>query len=359
MHDPARSLDRAPRRILLTKLKQIGDVLLATPAIAALRNQFPGAKIRALVPVAAAPALAGNPHLDGLLLFERGAIARLRLVWALRAFRPDLVVELGMTRRERLLGVASGARCRAGFGSAGTTFGLTHAVAFDWGVHVVVNSARLLQALGVCAPLGPLHLAVSPEDLATVRSRLAEHGVLPGQPLAVVHPVTRWLFKSARDETMAGVVDGLRDRFGLRVVVTAGLEPAELARARWVVAAVQGPVLDLTGALTFGELTALLASAALAVMVDGAPMHIAAALQVPQVVLFGPTSETNWAPWQAPHALAAAAFPCRPCGQDGCHGSKVSDCLYALSAEEILEAVRRLLLERRGVLVGGVAGLAS
>jgi len=87
----------------------------------------------------------------------------------------------------------------------------------------------------------------------------------------------------------------------------------------------------------------LLASARLVVTVDGAPMHMAAALRVPQVVLFGPTGDANWAPWLAPHALLRAPFLCRPCGKDGCLGTKVSDCLQAITAEQVLDAALALL----------------
>ena len=335
-----------PSRILITKLKQVGDVLLATPAIASLRAAFPAACIYALVPRNGAEVLAGNPHLDGVLVWDRGVAVKRRVLQSLRALKPDWVVQLGLTRRERMLGVVSGARRRAGFAPGGYAVGLTDAVEFDWGIHVVVNAARLLSRLGLNVPPGPLHLQVAPADLARVRSLLGRRGVSPGQPLAIVHPVTRWLFKSARDETIAAVIEGLGGRHGLAVAITAGPRSPELERAQRIAGMVRGRVVDLAGEVSLGELAALLSMAFLVVTVDGAPMHMAAALQIPQVALFGPTREANWAPWQAPHALIAAPFLCRPCGRDGCLGSKVSDCLQELKADQILAAAAYLLASR-------------
>lgn len=330
-----------PARILITKLKQIGDVLLATPAIAALRAEFPAARIWALVPRRSGEILAGNPHLDRVLPYEAGLPA-VRTALVLAIYRPHWVVQLGLTRRERLLGMLCGARRRAGFAAADEATGLSHAMPFDWSRHVVANSAGLLERLGVGRPLGELVLPVAVEDADWVERELSSCGVAAGQPVAVVHPVTRWAFKSGREETMAEVIAGLRDRLAVSVAVTSGSEATEAARARRILRRVAGTAIDFTGRLSLGRMAALLKRACLLVTVDGAPMHMAAALQVPQVVLFGPTGEVNWAPWRAPHAIVTTPLPCRPCGQDGCNGNKISDCLQAISADQVLAAAAAL-----------------
>ncbi len=336
-----------PARILITKLKQIGDVLLATPAVAALRRRFPAVQLVALAPRPGAIVLQENPHLDGVWAYEGGSrsLARLLLQW--RRFRPDWVVELGITRKERVLGLLGGGRRRAGFAAGGRAAGLTDAIPFDWSTHVVTNAERLLQSLGVEEPLGPLHFSVGRNERMAVEDRLRRLGVDPTHGLAVVHPVTRWPFKSGRDTAMAAVIDRLRDRLDMTVALTAGPEPQEMERAGRIRREVRGPVVDLTGQLALREFAALLSLARLVVTVDGAPMHLAAALQIPQVVLFGPTGDANWAPWQAPHTLVRAPFLCRPCGQDGCLGTKVSDCLQAITAEQVVDAAQTLVLARQ------------
>ena len=96
--------------------------------------------------------------------------------------------------------------------------------------------------------------------------------------------------------------------------------------------------------LSLKHLAALTARAKLFIGVDSAPMHIAAAVQTPTVALFGPSGELEWGPWRVPHRVVASSeHACRPCGNDGCGGGKVSECLTRLSQEAVLSAVDALI----------------
>jgi heptosyltransferase-3 len=98
--------------------------------------------------------------------------------------------------------------------------------------------------------------------------------------------------------------------------------------------------------MSLRELAAFTRRARLFVGVDSAPMHIAAAVATPVVALFGPSGEVEWGPWQVPHRIVASAdHPCRPCGNDGCGGGKVSECLTTLPVGRVHEAVLALLAE--------------
>jgi heptosyltransferase-3 len=113
---------------------------------------------------------------------------------------------------------------------------------------------------------------------------------------------------------------------------------------REIAAAAGAPVVDLGGQLSLKEMAALTEAARLFIGVDSAPMHIAAAVGTPTVGIFGPSSELEWGPWRvAQRVVASTAHPCRPCGLDGCGGSKVSECLTTLPMERVLEAARELL----------------
>jgi heptosyltransferase-3 len=97
---------------------------------------------------------------------------------------------------------------------------------------------------------------------------------------------------------------------------------------------------------TLNRLAAVIGRAKLFVGIDSAPMHIAAAMQTPTVALFGPSGEFNWGPWQVAHRVVTHdAYPCRPCGQDGCGGGKVSDCLVHLPVSRVLAAIDELATE--------------
>jgi heptosyltransferase-3 len=109
------------------------------------------------------------------------------------------------------------------------------------------------------------------------------------------------------------------------------------------------PILNLAGALSIKELGALAARARLFVGVDSMPMHLAAAMGVPVLALFGPSGELEWGPWNVPHEVVTSAHPCRPCGNDGCGGGKLSECLTTLEVAPVLAAAQRLLEARDNV----------
>jgi heptosyltransferase-3 len=99
-------------------------------------------------------------------------------------------------------------------------------------------------------------------------------------------------------------------------------------------------VINLSGKLSLKELAALIDLSELLICVDSLPFHMASALKKRVVALFGPTSDVTWGPWRNPRAqIVAQPFSCRPCYQDGCGGSKVSDCLATLSVETVLKTL--------------------
>jgi len=126
-------------------------------------------------------------------------------------------------------------------------------------------------------------------------------------------------------------------------VLTAAPDPREKAIAARILAGAGPGVLDLSGQLTLRELAALTARARLFFGVDSAPMHIAAAMGTPVVVLFGPSGELEWGPWRVPHRIVTSTHPCRPCGNDGCGGGKVSECLTSLPVDRVQAAIHELL----------------
>ena len=130
---------------------------------------------------------------------------------------------------------------------------------------------------------------------------------------------------------------------GQRIVLSAAPSPAEMAMVRRIAAPLAAPVVDLSGQLTLKQLAALTAKAKLFVGVDSAPMHIAAAMGTPTVALFGPSGDQEWEPWLTPCRIVTSGHSCRPCGNDGCGGGKVSDCLTTIPVKQVLDAIHELL----------------
>ena len=206
--------------------------------------------------------------------------------------------------------------------------------------HVEVDALR---RIGVQPGESERKLCFVPGEEAEreVGRMLAELGLAPGSYIHV-HPASRWQFKCWPAEKTAELINTLQAS-GERVVVSAAPDADELDLVRRIRVLATTPFADVSGKLTLKQLGALTRNAALFIGVDSAPMHIASAMQTPVVALFGPSGEFNWGPWQVPHRVVASNnYACRPCGNDGCGGGKVSECLTTLPVSEVLQAIQAL-----------------
>jgi heptosyltransferase-3 len=353
------------RRALVIKLRHHGDVLLATPVLGALKAAAPTLEIDALVFDDTAPMLEGHPALARLHVVKwawRGAgpAVRLRGEWqlfsALRARGYDLIVHLSEHPRGAWLARSLGARWRVAPRYADRDrfwrSSFTHQFALPPTPrrHVVEWNLDALRRIGIQPAPQDRRVIFVPGAAAeaSVRARLAEAG-LEANAFVHLHPASRWRFKCWPADKMAALADRLAER-GVRIVLTAAPDPEERKLVDDIVARMRAPCLNLAGALTIKELGALAARARLFVGVDSMPMHLAAAMGVPVVALFGPSGELEWGPWNVAHEVVTSAHPCRPCGNDGCGGGKVSECLTTLEVAPVLAAAQRLLEARDNVV---------
>ena len=345
------------RRVLVTKLRHHGDVLLASPVFSVLKNHAPHLEVDALVYADTAAMLTGNPALSRVFGVDRGwkALGWLdqgreewRLLQQLRRREYDLLIHLSEHPRgawlARLLAprhcvAANHPRVRNWWKSSFTHI---YPLPMNGRRHVVEMNLDALRRIGVQPGAKERSLCFVPGDEAEreVAGMLAELGLAPGGYIHV-HPASRWQFKCWPAEKTADLIDKLQAS-GQRVVVTAAADADELDLIRRIRALATTSFADLSGKLTLKQLGALSRNARLFIGVDSAPMHIASAMQTPVVALFGPSGEFNWGPWQVPHRVVASGHTCRPCGNDGCGGGKVSECLTTLPVSEVLQAVQAL-----------------
>jgi len=347
-------------RALVVKLRHYGDVLLASPVLGALKAHAPNAEIDALVYADTAPMLAGHPGLDQLYVVGRAwrrlsplrrLLAEWRLFSALRARRYDLLVHLSEQPRgatlARLLGVRySVAPAMSGRGRYwARSFTHLYPLLANGRRHQVELNLDALRRIGLqpSAEERRVQFVAGAAAEARVASLLAEHG-LREREFVHMHPASRWNFKCWPAAKNAELIGRLSDA-GQRVVLTAAPEEPECSFVREIVRQARGNPLNLAGKLSIKELGALTARARLFAGVDSMPMHLAAALGTPTVALFGPSGELEWGPWRVAHRVVASGHTCRPCGNDGCGGGKVSECLTTLAVDEVHAAVQQLLRE--------------
>jgi len=345
------------RRVLVTKLRHHGDVLLSSPVFTVLKAHAPHLEIDALVYADTAAMLAGNPAVSRVFGVERGwkALGWLdqgREEWGLlqqlRGRDYDLLIHLSEHPRgawlARLLGprfsvAANYPRARSWWK---TSFSHLHPLPNNRRRHVVELNLDALRRIGVQPGERERGLSFVPGDDAEreVARLLGELGLAP-RGYIHVHPASRWQFKCWPAQKTAELIDKLQ-ALGERVVVSSAAEAAELDLIGRIRALATTPFADVSGKLSLKQLGALTRSAKLFIGVDSAPMHIASALQTPVVALFGPSGEADWGPWQVPHRVVASDHSCRPCGNDGCGGGKVSECLSTLPVSAVLQAVQAL-----------------
>jgi heptosyltransferase-3 len=345
------------RRALVIKLRHHGDVLLASPVFSALQHAAPQCEIDALIYADTAPMLEGHPAIAQVHRIDRNwkklgplaqAGAEWRLFKALRERRYDLVLHLTEHRRgawlTRLLGPRWSVAPRQKNDFWRNSFTHFTPWASNPRRHTVETNLDALRRLGLQPTDDDRRLVLVPGPAAEQRvaALLDEHG-LGGRAFVHLHPASRWLFKCWPAPKVAQLADALAAR-GLAIVLTAAPDPQERAMIDAIRGAVRIPVVDLAGQLSLKEMAALTARARLFVGVDSAPMHIAAAMGTPTVALFGPSGDIEWGPWRTAHRIVAStSHPCRPCGQDGCGGGKVSECLTTLPVERVLAACDELL----------------
>jgi heptosyltransferase-3 len=337
------------KRILVIKLKQPGDVLVSTPVIAALKEAWPESRLTYLVPKDTEEMVAGHPGLDGLMVVDRRAQTwgqALRFIWNLRRPHFDLVLELSGGDRGAIYAFLSGARERVGFEHPGQPFWQRHGCFTRLlprppvTMHLVDQNLEAMRALGLNPANPRLQFFWDNQVEQRVQDLLRTAG-LNERPFAVMHPGAGWRFKCWTPGGYARIIEALEGEWGLPVVLTGTKAAHEQELLTAIHQECRAAPVDLAGRLSLKELGALIAKAVLFFGVDSAPMHLAAAVNTPAVVLFGPSGVFNWGPWGKGHLVIQKDWDCVPCGQDGCEGGKVSRCLTEIGPDEVLEAMAR------------------
>lgn len=349
-------------KILLVRLRLIGDVVFTTPLISALRRRYPDARISYLVEPAPAPIVTGNPHLDDVIVLpRRRGLPRigddLRAARRLRAERFDVAIDLHGGPRAAWLTLATGAPMRIGYTIAGRTWMYTHPVTRTAALtarHSVANQWDLLVPLGFPEPdpaTQPVEMASDPDAEARVDARLTAAGIEPGAPLVVVHVSASNRFKRWPPESFVQVITELaRQDPRRRILVFSGpSEPGGAERVASLARARLGPLASAVpefGPTDLHELRALIARAAVYIGGDTGPMHIATTTATPIVAIIGPTLGERSSPWRNPAVFSAVLepgpLPCRPCRERHCVPGDFR-CLTSIGPERVLDAAERAL----------------
>lgn len=343
---PARWDWERVRRVLVVRLRSIGDTVLATPSLFALKRFLPHAQIDVLVEDWVAPLLDNHPHVDNVMVLERGGVvARTKAAREIRAARYDVAYNLHGGTTATFLTRATGARHRVGFRTyqyAKLHTELVPSPLLLWGqqkTHSVEQQLALLGWTGVPVSDRPrTELGVSPEAAESVNRQLAAAGLVD-RKIALIHPAAAFATKRWATENFARVAEVLAER-GFAPVAIAAPQEGEIIDELLSKSTMNVLALDLS----LPEVTALAARAQVFVGNDSGIAHIAAAVGTPSVVIFGSSNVAHWRPWnRAAAEVVVEELPCQPCHGYFCEKFPQPECILRVPVARVQAAIEQVL----------------
>jgi len=356
---------RPPRSVLVIVTRRIGDVLLATPLIRSLKRAWPDTAIDALVFAGTEAAIAANSDVRRVhTIAARPSVITHLAFLARLARRYDLALSLVPGDRPTLYAFVAG-RARAGLlldtRKERWKRPLLHrSVPFDpLNTHTVRMHLALATLLGLTLHSDPV-VSWSGEDAAQAQQLLGAARAA----YAVLHPYPMFNYKMWTPEGWVQLGSWLAGR-GLRVVLTGGPHENEVRYVTQLARSMPPGALNAAGRLSFGGSAALVSRAQVYVGPDTALTHLAAALGIPTIALYGPTDPVKWGPWPRGHdpnvnpwrrhgsqrnrnvTLLQGVVPCVPCLDEGCKRdiASFSDCLQQLPPSKVITAMAAALGE--------------
>jgi lipopolysaccharide heptosyltransferase II len=349
---PARWDWQAVNRVLIVRLRSIGDTVLATPSIYALRRFLPSARIDILLEDWIAPLLEASNDIDEIISLKRGDTAsRLKVIKKIRAINYDVVFNLHGGTTSTFITRMSRAKHRVGY--AGYRYGYMHNHRAPdpnilWNredLHSVEQLLGLLGWTGVpVTDLPPTKLGISEDAKHNIRRKLSEISFDWTRPFALIHPAAAFESKQWEIKNFARITEYLASCGLFSVAVVA---PHERSIAKRLCEESKVPVVTFTD-LSLPEITALAYDSYLFVGNDSGIAHISNAVGKPSVVIFGSSSIIRWRPWRSwnnvQSEIVHEGLPCAPCAGKVCKEFQTPQCIERITVERVIDAIERLLI---------------
>jgi ADP-heptose:LPS heptosyltransferase len=354
---PASLLPELPAksRILVIRLRSIGDIVLLTPALRLLKAWRPDLFTSVLVEPSFRELLEGNPDVDEVLSPGEGsfkAASHLSAALGLRRRKFAVCINLHGGPTSRFLTRMCGARFKVGFehfrspGHYQILVPDARLILRQPAIHTAEHQACAFFYLGLPRREIPrARIEVSEEHKTWWKQKRAGLGLAPGDGYVMIHPTALYATKQWAAEKFAQLAATLEREKGLKPVFSCG--PGEGVVLDAIQNASASPLRRLEG-MRLGQFAAALADSRLFVGNDSGPAHMAAALSRPLVVIFGSSSSTIWGPWpqhtsNPPAQVVQNFYECNPCPGDRCYRFDRPECILSVSLEQVKSAVERVL----------------
>lgn len=342
------------KTILLIQLGDIGDVVLSMPAIRALSENFPQAQVVVAVREKAKELIEDCPWASGVISINKAKrrwtqeiIYQKNFFLTLRKFHFDLTIDLRTGDRGAILTFFSGARHRIGrFADDGLLWRnriFTHLVSplNELDQYAAEHSLNILSPLDLNIRERRPVLSIPEQRKRLARSILKQEKVPLDRPLVAVHPYSLWEYKEWKISELVTLINHITAEYNCVVIITGS--KTERKRAKTLIRQCKANVFNLAGKTSIGALAGVFQACGLFIGVDTGALHMAAAVGIPTIGIFGPSSQICWAPRGDRHHAVSKNMPCVPCRDKGCQDSETSRCLDALTFEEIKETVDQQL----------------
>ena len=339
---------------MVVRLRSIGDTVLATPSLIALRRFLPDSQIDILLEDWVAPLLDGFDAVDNVVTVGKGSVSRLSTLRKLRAEKYDVAFNLHGGTTSTFFTVGSGARHRVGYADYRYSFLYNHSCppsAEFWGrekTHSAEQQLALLGCMGV--PVNDRQrssLGVTAEAMNSLQAKFARKAQVSLEefgPFALLHPAAAFATKQWAIENFARTADFVAGK-GLKCIAVAARHEAGVLEKLAPLATVL-----CFDELTLPEITALASQASLFVGNDSGIAHIAAAVNTPTVVIFGSSNRDHWRPWtprnDVSNEIVFEEFHCQPCPGYECKEFGKPRCILSVRPEQVEAAIEKVLPEK-------------
>jgi len=342
------------KRILLIRIDRIGDVLLTTPAIEAVRRKFPLAHIAVMVQPYAKDIVDGNPYIDEVIVYDKNkqhksTIAGYFFAQKLKEKKFDVAVIFHPNNRSHIIAFLAGINRRIGY-DRNFSFLLTdkipHVKQFGE-MHESDYPLEMLKSLGITgAQEKKLYMPIKQSSENSINSILLSEGISADDKIAVFHPGASCYSKIWPAQKFAEVADRIADKLRIKIIIVGGRQKKDITCANAMKGKMLYGAISLAGKLTVSELASCIKRAAVFVSNDSGPVHIACAIGVPGVVIFGRAqrglSPKRWGPLGKQNIVLHKDVGCGDkCLAHNCQ--KNFACLNAITVDEVYEAAEKLL----------------
>lgn len=330
------------KKILLVRLRLIGDVLMTTPSVKILRNALPSAKIYYLVEPPQDELLEGNPDIDRLIVINRKASFKelFEVIRKIRKEKFDVAIDFHGGPRASILTLLSGAKIKVGYSYSPRK--VFYHVKVERGVkdgfiHSVINQLNLLKGLGMeWQDIPPLFMPDIDEKDKEKLDKIFKDNDLTEKNFIVIHVSAGNRYREWGVENWKSLIEAISKDIKLKCVVIGSRDDIFYERF------LDFPnVVSLIGKINLKEVREVIKRSLLFVGPDSGPMHIASTTDTPIIALFGPTTPLVFGPWKRDAIIIEGSTECRPCNQKRCDLD--FRCIREIKPEVVYDHIKRVL----------------